>query len=98
MLRAEIFVDILVEFLVGSGRLSCVKIAPACDIAVGRVEIESAGYGLELLDWEVLRSGDVSSAGDCLTSEFSRSYIPLTFMLAARCDSGSLHELIDDGE
>lgn len=71
MLGAEIFVDVLVEFLVGSGRFSCVKIASARDIAVGSVEIESAGYGLELLDWEVLQSGDVSSAEECLMLEFS---------------------------
>lgn len=55
MLRVEVGVDVLVQLLVGAGGLGCVQVAAAGDVAVGRVEVEGAGDGLEVVDGEVLR-------------------------------------------
>lgn len=61
MLRAQVLVNVLIELLVGTGRLGCVKIATARNVAIGRVEVESGRDGLELLDWEVLARGQSMS-------------------------------------
>jgi hypothetical protein len=93
MLGAEVLVDVLVELLVGAGGLGRVQIASARNVAVGSVEVESAGYGLKLLDWEVLRRACLVSIGVVSGPGLScvRRDMPLTFMLADRCGCDSLH-------
>jgi hypothetical protein len=44
MLRLERLLDILVELLVGAGGLGGIEVAAACNVAIGRVEIERARY------------------------------------------------------
>lgn len=51
MLGVEVFVDVLVELLVGTRGLCGVEITAACDVTVGRVEVEGACDGFEIEDW-----------------------------------------------
>jgi hypothetical protein len=48
MLRFEGLVDVLVEFLVGTGGFRRVEIAAACDVAVWCVEVQRVGNDVEL--------------------------------------------------
>src|SRR4051794_5908845 len=54
MLRVEVLVDVLVQFLVRPRRLGCVEVAATCDMAVGRVEVERRGDGVKVLHREIL--------------------------------------------
>jgi hypothetical protein len=56
MLRVEIFIDVLIELLVRTGRFGSIKIAASRDIAVGRIEVECARDGFEIVDWKILSS------------------------------------------
>jgi hypothetical protein len=51
LLRVQILVDILVELLVGTGRLCSVEITSSRNAAIGRIEVERARYGVKVWDW-----------------------------------------------
>lgn len=50
MLRVEVLVDALVEFLVGACGFRGVQVAATRDVAVGRVEVESARHGFKVVN------------------------------------------------